>query len=40
MSLNVFGDNSNIWLVGRKVSAAMEPGNENGRERLAEDDQQ
>jgi hypothetical protein len=39
MSLNVFGDNPNIWLVGCKVYA-MEPGNDNGRERLAEDDQQ
>ncbi len=28
MSLNVFVDNSNIWLVGRKVCALNEPGNE------------
>ncbi|MBI5659697.1 MAG: NYN domain-containing protein [Nitrosomonadales bacterium] len=30
MSLNVFWDNSNIWLVGRNVCRAKEPGNEDG----------
>lgn len=30
MSLNVFIDNSNIWLVGRKVCSIKEPGNEAG----------
>jgi len=29
MSLNVFWDNSNIWLVGRKVCTANEPGHED-----------
>lgn len=28
MSLNIFWDNSNIWLVGRKVCAQSEPGHE------------
>lgn len=29
MSLNIFWDNSNIWLVGRKVCAMLEPGKED-----------
>lgn len=29
MSINVFWDNSNIWLVGRKVCAQKEPGFES-----------
>jgi len=29
MSLSIFWDNSNIWLVGRRVCAAREPGDEN-----------
>ena len=28
MSLNIFWDNSNIWLVGRNVCSVREPGNE------------
>jgi len=28
MSLNIFWDNSNIWLVGRNVCSSREPGNE------------
>ncbi|WP_122604178.1 NYN domain-containing protein [Pseudomonas viridiflava] len=30
MAINVFWDNSNIWLVGRNVCAIKEPGNESG----------
>lgn len=30
MSLNVFWDNSNIWLVGRNICHAKEPGHEAG----------
>lgn len=29
MSLNIFWDNSNIWLVGRNVCKVREPGHEN-----------
>jgi len=29
MSLNMFWDNSNIWLVGRKVCSSNEPGHED-----------
>ena len=29
MGLNVFWDNSNIWLVGRTVCREQEPGDEN-----------
>ncbi|WP_194271169.1 NYN domain-containing protein [Zoogloea sp. 1C4] len=29
MSLNIFLDNSNIWLVGRKVCSSNEPGHES-----------
>ena len=29
MGINVFWDNSNIWLVGRKVCEEREPGDEN-----------
>lgn len=28
MAINVFWDNSNIWLVGRRVCEKREPGNE------------
>ena len=30
MSLNIFWDNSNIWLVGRNFCAATEPGKQDG----------
>lgn len=30
MTLNIFWDNSNIWLVGRNVCARREPGDESG----------
>lgn len=30
MPLNIFWDNSNIWLVGREICASKEPGNEEG----------
>jgi len=29
VSLNIFWDTSNIWLVGRKVCTTIEPGNED-----------
>jgi len=29
MSINIFLDNSNIWLVGRKVCSIKEPGHES-----------